>query len=90
VVIANFAAVLSRTSIHRSEAMEVAREIFERIDTSRNGAIERSEMGRLLEELGVEPTNQNIVSAFLQMDGSEDGLISWEEFYDYYKKNYMV
>ncbi|EQC27336.1 hypothetical protein SDRG_14860 [Saprolegnia diclina VS20] len=69
--------------------MERAREIFDRFDTSRDGAIDRSEMGGLLQALGVEPTNQNIVSAIVDMDVGQRGSVSFADFAAYYKTNFL-
>ncbi|OQR94189.1 hypothetical protein ACHHYP_01662 [Achlya hypogyna] len=69
--------------------MERAREIFDRVDVSSDGVIDRSEMGALLEALGVEPTNQNVVSAIVDMDVGHVGTVSFEDFYTYYKTNFL-
>ncbi|KAG9408399.1 hypothetical protein AC1031_021637 [Aphanomyces cochlioides] len=69
--------------------MEQARAIFERVDVSKDGVVDKSELGRLLQELGEEPTPQNIVRALFQMDTSGDGTISLDEFIAFYKSNYL-
>ncbi|KAF0697205.1 Aste57867_12092 [Aphanomyces stellatus] len=70
-------------------AVEQARAIFDRVDTTKDGVIDRTELGKLLEALGEEATPQNIVSALFQMDAGGDGTISFDEFVAFYKSNYL-
>ncbi|CAK4393186.1 hypothetical protein Ae201684P_013365 [Aphanomyces euteiches] len=72
-----------------ASAIEQARAIFERVDVSKDGVVDKNELGRLLQELGEEPTPQNIVRALFQMDTSGDGTISLDEFIAFYKSNYL-
>ncbi|KDO33554.1 hypothetical protein SPRG_19188 [Saprolegnia parasitica CBS 223.65] len=46
-------------------------------------------MGGLLQALGVEPTNQNIVSAIVDMDVGQRGTVSFADFAAYYKANFL-
>ncbi|RHY22077.1 hypothetical protein DYB25_006636 [Aphanomyces astaci] len=70
-------------------AVEQARAIFDCVDTSKDGVIDQSELGKLLEALGEDPTPQNIVSALFQLDTGGDGTISFDEFVSFYKLNYL-
>ncbi|OQS00023.1 hypothetical protein THRCLA_21773 [Thraustotheca clavata] len=69
--------------------MEAARELFKRVDVSGDGVIDRNEMGTLLQAMGIEPSNQNIVAAMLHMDVTHVGTVSFDQFYDYYKTNFL-
>ncbi|RHY27563.1 hypothetical protein DYB32_006692 [Aphanomyces invadans] len=70
-------------------AVEQARVIFDCVDTSKDGVIDQSELGKLLEALGEDPTPQNIVRALFQLDTGGDGTISFDEFVSFYKLNYL-
>lgn len=55
-------------------------EVFSRYDTDRSGAMDALELGNLLEDLGVNPTEERLRVAFAEFDSNSDGIISFEEF----------
>lgn len=56
------------------------RDRFDRVDTDGNGKIDRAELGRLLDELGVGFTDAQVFAAFTSIDVDASGHIELEEF----------
>lgn len=56
------------------------RELFMMVDTDGGGTIDRMELKQLLDTIGVFPTVEEVNLIFLEVDESDDGEISFEEF----------
>lgn len=56
------------------------RDRFERVDSDANGKIDQSEMGKLLEDLGVGYTDAQVRATFTSIDSDGNGQIELEEF----------
>ncbi|CAN0279860.1 unnamed protein product, partial [Phaeothamnion confervicola] len=54
--------------------------VFSRYDVDGSGAIDVLELGNLLGDLGVEPTEERLRQAFADFDADRDGTISLDEF----------
>jgi Ca2+-binding EF-hand superfamily protein len=55
-------------------------EIFKSFDRDGSGSIDRGELSRLLEALGQQPTEDELVIALSVIDANDSGRISWDEF----------
>lgn len=70
-----------RVEEENSVSIEAA---FAKYDIDKSGSIDRSELAVLLDDLGVEPTEERMAEALLVMDFNQDGAISFEEFADWW------
>lgn len=57
-----------------------AREIFRSYDYDGSGSIDAGELARLLEALGMAPTEEDLAVALEVVDANHSGKISWPEF----------
>lgn len=55
-------------------------EIFRTYDRDASGSIDRSELSRLLEALGMEISDDELTIALSVVDANDSGKISWDEF----------
>jgi hypothetical protein len=55
-------------------------EIFKSFDRDGSGSIDRAELSRLLEALGQQPSEDELVIALSVIDANDSGRISWDEF----------
>jgi len=64
-------------------SLQVARlrKVFEEIDKDRSGSISTAEMVDALGQLGVRVTKGETARMISEIDGNNDGTISWPEFY---------
>lgn len=66
--------------------------MFEKYDTDNSGYIDENEVANLLQEtyqglgLGYAPTQNDVRSWLNSVDLSEDGLVSREEFVNYFRE----
>ncbi|KAG5189304.1 hypothetical protein JKP88DRAFT_302157 [Tribonema minus] len=83
------AAMLSQwTKAERAEDRGVSvAKAFARYDRDGSGAIDPVELGNLLEDLGVNPTEERLHAAFGEFDLDRDGLISLDEFEAWWRRD---
>lgn len=60
--------------------------VFARYDKDRSGDIDSSELALVLEELGVDVTEERLTQAFETLDANGDGIISFEEFATWWRR----
>jgi Ca2+-binding EF-hand superfamily protein len=60
---------------------------FAAYDKNQNGEIDASELALLLEDLGVEVTEERLRDAFALFDDNKDGVISFEEFARWWRRD---
>lgn len=58
---------------------------FAKYDTNRSGDIDARELALMLEDLGVEVTEERLAEAFDVLDADGNGFISFEEFADWWR-----
>jgi Ca2+-binding EF-hand superfamily protein len=56
------------------------REIFRSYDRDGSGSIDAAELARLLEALGMAPTEEDLAVALEVVDANHGGNVSWPEF----------
>ena len=60
------------------------------IHSDGSGTIDASELALLLQDLGVESSEERLRSAFEEFDKNGDGVISFEEFNSWWKKDEVL
>jgi len=65
--------------LHLTSDMDLARLVFDEIDTDQSGSIEIKELGALLRCWGL--PERDVQSIFGQHDSDHDGMLSIDEFY---------
>ena len=60
---------------------------FSKYDINRSGDIDAKELGIMLSDLGVEPTTERLAEAFHMLDVNSDGVISFDEFSDWWRRD---
>jgi Ca2+-binding EF-hand superfamily protein len=63
------------------------REAFNSVDVDGSGFIESSEMPKVCEHLGVEPSQEAMDALLAEADTSGDGKVSFEEFCKVYNSD---
>jgi len=64
--------------------VDMVRKVFMQFDDSGEGVIDSSELGRLMEALGMPPNQDMIDEALIILDGDSSGTITLEEFETWY------
>jgi hypothetical protein len=70
---------------HYYELKRLIQEVFDKIDTNKNGFIEKNEMKAAALELGEIATCEDFEKSFQVMDENHDGKISLKEFINWWK-----
>ena len=60
---------------------------FARYDKDQSGDIDAAELACMLEDLGVEVTEERLAEAFSILDSNGDGVITFEEFADWWRRD---
>lgn len=79
------------TNAHESDDQGVALDLaFAHYDRDGNGTLDVAELKGLLQDLGVEPTELRLQEALEVMDQSGDGLVSFEEFSNWWHRDKVL
>uniref|UniRef100_A0A7S4EEU9 EF-hand domain-containing protein n=1 Tax=Pseudo-nitzschia australis TaxID=44445 RepID=A0A7S4EEU9_9STRA len=70
-----------------SKIMGDADYVFEQVDKDGNGNIDREELRQLFDLLECHATNDELTEVFTQLDANQNGVISRNEFTDWYLKS---
>jgi Ca2+-binding EF-hand superfamily protein len=78
-------------SLHNLKERGVSVEAaFTKYDKDKNGTIDAHELAYLLEDLGINPTEDKLLDALREFDQNGDGLVSFEEFCQWWRKGSIV
>ena len=79
------------TGVGEEEEGAVSVELaWKRYDRDGNGTIDTSELALMLEDLGVEVTEERVREAFASVDTNRDGIITYEEFSVWWTRDDVV
>jgi len=59
---------------------------FAKYDSNHSGDIDAKELGVMLADLGVDPTTERLAEAFHMLDVNNDGVISFQEFSEWWRR----
>ena len=74
----------------KKKSIDECKEVFDLFDKDKDGAIETKELGHILNALGVNPTQSELLEMINEVDVDGSGKIKFQAFLELYKRKKML